>query len=226
MPQTTAAKRPPRAKLSQPMRVRPYLSRLPEEICVTQNVSRRGFYFETSFAHYFVGMYIHVTRNFHAGDLMSGEEPGDVVRVERLRNGKWAVAIRILAGDGRPRTSEAVATGAIGKQDQRRTRRARVKIPLLLYGNTPEHAPFIEAAHTIEINAHGALVAMKTSLPPGERLFLTNETNDRTQECVVLAARARRGQDAGDAVAVAFSTPAPWFWRKSWPIIPRGAHHT
>ena len=100
-------------------------------------------------------------------------------------------------------------------KDQRRTRRARVKIPLLIYGNTPEDSPFIEETHTIEINAHGALVAMKTTLPPGERLFLTNETNDRTQECIVLAARARQGQDVDDAVAVAFSTPAPWFWRKS-----------
>jgi hypothetical protein len=216
MPQTIDAKRrPSRAKLSQPMRVRPYHSQLPEEICVTQNVSRRGFYFETSLGHYFAGMYMHVTRNFHSGDPMSREEAGDVVRVERLETRKWGVAIRFLAGFGRPRTPEAAPANVPVNQDLRRTRRARIKIPLLIYGNTPEDAPFLEETHTIEINAHGALVAMETIVPPGERLFLTNETNDKTQECIVLAVRAKRGQDQDDAVAVAFSTPAPRFWRKS-----------
>ena len=75
MPQTIeTGRRPPRAKLSQPVRVRPYHSGLPEEICVTQNVSRRGLYFETSLGHYFAGMYVYVTRNFHADDPMSREE--------------------------------------------------------------------------------------------------------------------------------------------------------
>ena len=73
--------RPPRAKLSQPVRVRPYDSHYPEEICITQNVSRNGFYFETSLGHYFSGMDVQVTRNFRSGDPMNREEVGDVVRV-------------------------------------------------------------------------------------------------------------------------------------------------
>ena len=97
MPQMIeTGQRPPRAKLSQQMRVRPYHSRLSKEICVTQNVSRKGFYFETSLGHYFAGMYVFVTRNFHADDPVSFEEAGDVVRVERPKTGKWGVAIRIL----------------------------------------------------------------------------------------------------------------------------------
>jgi hypothetical protein len=92
-----AGSRPPRAKLSQPMRIRPFDSRCPEEICITQNVSRKGFYFETSLGHYFSGMYVHVTRNFHSGDPMNHEEMGDVVRVEKLETSKWGVAIRVLA---------------------------------------------------------------------------------------------------------------------------------
>jgi len=103
MPQSIeTGRRPPRAKLSQPMRIRPYSSHLPEEICITQNVSRKGFYFQTSLGHYFAGMYVNVTRNFHAGDPMSREETGDVVRVERLKTGGWGVAIRILSDIGRP----------------------------------------------------------------------------------------------------------------------------
>jgi hypothetical protein len=92
-----AGLRPPRAKLAQPVRVRPYDSHYPEEMCVTQNVSRKGFYFETALGHYFPGMYVYVTRNFHPEDLMGREETADVVRVEKLKSGKWGVAIRVLA---------------------------------------------------------------------------------------------------------------------------------
>ena len=97
MPDTTKiVPRSPRAKLSQPVRVRPYDPHDPEEVCVTENLSRKGFYFETSLSHYFSGMCVAVTRNFVPGDLMNREEGAEVVRVERLKNGKWGVAIRVL----------------------------------------------------------------------------------------------------------------------------------
>jgi hypothetical protein len=102
MPHTTKAKqRPARAKMAQRVRVRPFDSHYPEEICITQNLSRTGFYFETSLGHYFTGMFVYVTRNFHPGDFMSCAETADVVRVERLKSGKWGVAIRVLPGIGR-----------------------------------------------------------------------------------------------------------------------------
>jgi hypothetical protein len=56
--------------------------------------------------------------------------------------------------------------------------------------------------------------AMKTTVAPGQRVLLTNETNERTQECTVLAVRARQGQEVEDAVAVTFGASAPEFWRK------------
>ena len=103
MPQTIeTGRRPPRAKLSQTMRIRPYNSHFPEEICVTQNVSQKGFYFESSLGHYFAGMYVYVTRNFHANDPMSREEAAHVVRVERRNAKNWGVAVRILPGVSRP----------------------------------------------------------------------------------------------------------------------------
>jgi hypothetical protein len=101
-PINKAGSRQPRAKLSQPMRVRPHDPRCPEEICITLNVSRTGFYFETSLGHYFSGMDVYVTRNFHLGDPMNREELGDVVRVERLETRKWGVAIRVLISSIRP----------------------------------------------------------------------------------------------------------------------------
>jgi len=251
--------RSPRAKLSQRVRVRPYHSCAPEEICVTQNVSRNGLYFETLQGHYFNGMSVCVTRNFHPDDLTSREEAGDVVRVESLKTGRWGVAIRFPASltqpswrcrDGRgtlsgpsslpsrifkPGTtiamtksfdtleetepvaairqcSENSATHPIGKLNRRRTRRARVQIPLLVYGHNPNDVPFFEEAYTIEINAHGALIAMKTAVPPGGRLLLTNETNQKTQECTILSVTTKQRSEV--EVTIAFATAAAQFWRK------------
>lgn len=97
--------------------------------------------------------------------------------------------------------------------DRRRTKRANVQIPLFVYGYTVKDAPFFEDACTIEINAHGALIAMRTLVQPGEKLLLTNAHNQRTQECTVVWALARSGAEV--QAAVEFAAASPHFWRKS-----------
>ena len=86
----------PRENLSEPVRVRPCDSQYPEEICTSTNVSRTGLYLVTSTEHYFIGMNVIVTLNFGPDDPMHREQIGDVVRVERIEEGVWGVAIRIL----------------------------------------------------------------------------------------------------------------------------------
>jgi hypothetical protein len=86
----------PRENLSEPVLVRPCDPQYPEEICTTMNVSRNGFYFVTSTEHYFVGMNVIVTLNFGPDDPMHHEQIGDVLRLDRVENNKWGVAIRIL----------------------------------------------------------------------------------------------------------------------------------
>jgi len=46
--------------------------------------------------HYFPGMNVIVTLNFHSDNPMRQEYIADVVRLERLEDHKWGVAIRIL----------------------------------------------------------------------------------------------------------------------------------
>ena len=92
-------RRAPRAKVSQPVRVRPLDSNCRGEVCTTLNVSRTGLYFATSVGHYFAGMDVNVTRNFQPDDPTNREEPANVVRVDKLRSGKWGVAIRIIMRD-------------------------------------------------------------------------------------------------------------------------------
>ena len=101
----------------------------------------------------------------------------------------------------------------VKESDQRLTRRIRVHIPLLVYGYTFDRTPFSEEASTLEINAQGALIVMKTAVVLNDRMLLTNETNNETLECTVRAVTARCGQDL--KVAVAFPAAAAQFWRKA-----------
>ena len=50
----------------------------------------------TSTRQYFIGMNVVVTLNFGPDDPMHREQIGDVVRLEKLEDGGWGVAIRIL----------------------------------------------------------------------------------------------------------------------------------
>jgi hypothetical protein len=86
----------PRENLSEPVLIRPCDNQYPEEICTSVNVSRNGLYLVTSADYYFVGMNVIVTLNFGPDDPMHREQIGDVVRVEKLDDDKWGVAIRIL----------------------------------------------------------------------------------------------------------------------------------
>jgi hypothetical protein len=86
----------PRENLSLAVRIRPCDPRYSGEVCTALNVSRTGVYFATSTDHYFPGMNVLVVLNYRAGDPLHRELMGDVVRLEKLDNDKWGVAIRIL----------------------------------------------------------------------------------------------------------------------------------
>lgn len=100
----------PRAKISLPIRVRPFDSKYPEEISKTLNISRDGLFFVTPARHYLELYFRHtkvrVMRNFQPNDPANQEEIGDVVRVEGPKVGMWGVAICI-----------AVATKSGGRSD-------------------------------------------------------------------------------------------------------------
>jgi len=90
----------PRAMVSLPFRIRCFDSNWTEEIGRTTNVSREGLYFETSAKHYlehfFRNWKVSVVRNFQLGDVANLEETGQIMRIDRLPDGKLGVAIHIL----------------------------------------------------------------------------------------------------------------------------------
>jgi len=82
-----------RVDQSQTVRIRPAESQYAEEIRTTLNVSWDGLYFATSMGHYSCGMIVYVTRNFRSNTPANREEKGTVVRVDKLKQGRWGVAV-------------------------------------------------------------------------------------------------------------------------------------
>jgi hypothetical protein len=85
-----------RVKISKPVRVRPWDPKYREEVPTTLNTSRDGLYFTTSAEHYYVGMRVRVTFPYAALDPCNCEYSGEVVRIDRLEDGRLGIAVRIL----------------------------------------------------------------------------------------------------------------------------------
>jgi len=88
----------PRINESRAVRIRPAESQYAEEIRTTLNMSWDGFYFATSIGHYFSGMIVYVTRDFRSNDPTNREDQGTVVRVDKLREDRWGVAVHLARG--------------------------------------------------------------------------------------------------------------------------------
>jgi hypothetical protein len=104
-----------------------------------------------------------------------------------------------------------IGTSFLNHKDRRMTARIHVDVPLFVYGYTPGGTTFYEETHTIEINGGGGLVSMTSRVQPGQRLAVTNEGNEQTQECVVVSVRAQLAH--GNHIALKFPTPMPQFWQ-------------
>ena len=93
----TERRRQPRTNLSLDVVMRPLDSRLPPDSCATFNVSQDGLYVSTSSGGYVPGGNVYVTSDFQPGSPMEYAMAGVVVRVEKLEDDKWGVAIHIFS---------------------------------------------------------------------------------------------------------------------------------
>jgi hypothetical protein len=94
---TPERRRQSRTDCSQVVRVRPIDSRLSPDSGTTLNVSERGLYLSTVADHYAPGANVYLTSDFQSGNQIDYATEGIVVRVEKLKNQKWGVAIQIKA---------------------------------------------------------------------------------------------------------------------------------
>ncbi len=90
-----------RSKLGLPLRARPSDPEKDdhfEDVRLTLNASRNGFYFATWSQSYYQGMRLFVTFPYSSSvGLADSEYIGQVVRVGRLSDGRLGVAVQLLA---------------------------------------------------------------------------------------------------------------------------------
>ena len=87
-----------RAKIARPVRVRPSEPRDDhfEDVPVSVNASRDGLYFVSRLHSYYPGMRVFITFPYSSPhDPMNCEYVGQVLRVEKLDNGKTGVAVHL-----------------------------------------------------------------------------------------------------------------------------------
>ena len=104
----------------------------------------------------------------------------------------------------------APAEGASLVPDRRRSRRWSLDISVYVYGHGLGKEPFHEEAHTLHVNANGALLLLSVPVKKGQKLLLTNRLTQKEQDCrvVFLGTRRSRTVEAG----VEFPITNPDFW--------------
>jgi len=98
-PQYPEKRRARRAKIMKPLRVRPSEPRDEhfEDLPVSVNASKDGIYFHTRRPNYYKGMRVFVTFPFSSThDPMNCEYVAEVVRVEKLPNDRFGIALHLM----------------------------------------------------------------------------------------------------------------------------------
>lgn len=67
-----------------------------EEVQTTANISKDGYYFITAASHYYMGMPVGVTFPYTPGDPFNTEKSAKVVRIDRLPEGKFGIALQLI----------------------------------------------------------------------------------------------------------------------------------
>jgi hypothetical protein len=86
----------PRLSIAKPLLACTFGPEYKEEVQTTSNTSGNGLYFETPSPHYYVGMLISVLVGYAPGTRYHSPSFGRVARIDRLPEGNFGVAVRIL----------------------------------------------------------------------------------------------------------------------------------
>jgi hypothetical protein len=115
---------------------------------------------------------------------------------------------------GLTRDKTASAKQLPGGEDRRRSQRVllrvRVQVHVTLQGKPTTHDVI-----TLNVNAHGALVAMKQHLPTGTRVVLEHSATKERIACKVV--RPPSETPEGFHTALEFESAAPGFWKIVFP---------
>jgi hypothetical protein len=99
--------------------------------------------------------------------------------------------------------------------DARRTQRVHLQIPIQVRAQFPGDEPITEDTKTMEVNAHGGLLALAMKVRPGQKLILRNWATAIEQECRVVHVREK--PIGKNEVGITFPFAIPKFWNVQFP---------
>jgi hypothetical protein len=126
-----------------------------------------------------------------------------------------------------------MANGSLftGGPEATRRRSQRVILSLRVIVRTedgPKATSFEEETHTLIVNAHGALIALKSKVAKGQKLRMTNRATKAEQVCRV--ANLGPTSEGKAQIGVEFLKPSPDFWQISFPpedwVVPESSSVT
>ena len=98
--------------------------------------------------------------------------------------------------------------------NRRRSQRVMLNLPVTISGKTSQ-GPFSEDTRTMVVNAHGALVGLKTLVAKGQTVRLKSSTYPEELECqVIWVGPSAEGKAQ---CGLEFTRPSPKFWGVSFP---------
>jgi len=103
----------------------------------------------------------------------------------------------------------------IRRNNQRRSQRILLAIPVIVSGKRGGTTSFSERAKTIVVNAHGALIQLHENVVLQQRLRVRNVATNEETTCTVTDINP--GNYDVPEVGVEFLEPSPRFWRVSFP---------
>jgi hypothetical protein len=110
--------------------------------------------------------------------------------------------------------SSLIGSPPVSGIERRRSQRVMIRMAVTIHLTAPGKATAWKA-HTLDVNAHGALLVSPQSFPIGAHFTLENNQTRERQLCRVV--RVPQATAEGFQVAVEFEKPAPNFWRISFP---------
>jgi hypothetical protein len=98
---------------------------------------------------------------------------------------------------------------------RRRSQRVLMQVAVRIRGEDVQGKNIEEETETLAINAHGALVLMRSRVTSGCKVFLQHKRTQEEQEChVAFLGPVRAGKAE---IGLEFASPRPAFWRVAFP---------
>ena len=116
---------------------------------------------------------------------------------------------------GAPLTTQKEKQSWISDPGRRRSMRVLLSVPISVHGKTAKNQDFNEETRTLVVNAHGALISLAAQVVANQKVFVSNNSTQQTQECRIVYLG---NMQAGKAqMGVEFLNPSPTFWQIDFP---------